>query len=60
MVLVAPYERAQDDFVALAPTTPQIVATGSARYIQFSQPDLIVAAAEMVMDRVVAGQYSPT
>lgn len=45
------YEQAQDDFVALAPGTPQLIATGSDHYIQFSQPDLVVAATELVLGR---------
>lgn len=45
------YEQAQDDFVALAPGIPQLIATGSDHYIQFSQPDLVVAATELVLAR---------
>jgi pimeloyl-ACP methyl ester carboxylesterase len=45
------YEQAQDDFVALAPGIPQLIATGSDHYIQFSQPDLVVAATELVLVR---------
>jgi pimeloyl-ACP methyl ester carboxylesterase len=45
------YQRAEDHFVALAPTTPQIFATGSDHYIQFSQPDLLVRATELVLGR---------
>ncbi|MDT0353112.1 hypothetical protein [Pseudonocardia charpentierae] len=46
------YQRAQGSFVTLAPTTPHLIATGSGHYIQFSQPDLITHAAELVLDRV--------
>jgi hypothetical protein len=45
------YEQAQDSLVALAPGTPQIIATGSDHYIQFSQPDLVVAATDLVIGR---------
>jgi hypothetical protein len=37
--------------VALAPATPQIRATGSDHYVQFSQPDLVVSATELVLRR---------
>ena len=45
------YERAQDELVALSPDTPQTFATGSDHYIQFSQPDLVVAATELIERR---------
>lgn len=45
------YQKAQDTFVALAPRTPQIFATGSDHYIQFSQPDLVVQTADLVVER---------
>jgi hypothetical protein len=45
------YEQAQDELVALSPDTPQTFATGSDHYIQFSQPDLVVRAAELVERR---------
>jgi pimeloyl-ACP methyl ester carboxylesterase len=45
------YEQAQQSVVALAPATPQILATGSDHYIQFSQPDLVVSATELVLAR---------
>lgn len=48
------YEQAQDAIVALAPTTPQLIATGSDHYIQFSQPDLVVRATELVEGRAAA------
>jgi pimeloyl-ACP methyl ester carboxylesterase len=46
------YQRAEASFVSLAPATPQIIASGSDHYIQFSQPDLITKATELVLDRV--------
>jgi len=45
------YEQAEHDVVALAPDTPQMIATGSDHYIQFSQPDLVVLATELVERR---------
>jgi hypothetical protein len=45
------YEQAQQSVIALAPATPQIRATGSDHYIQFSQPDLVVTATELVQAR---------
>ena len=45
------YEQAQQSVVALAPATPQIMATGSDHYIQLSQPDLVVSATELVLRR---------
>jgi len=48
----AAYEQAQSDYVALEPATPQLIATGSDHYIQFSQPDLVVAGTELVLNRV--------
>ena len=50
-VLNQGYQRAQDAFVALAPRTPQILATGSDHYIQFSQPDLVTQTTELVVGR---------
>lgn len=48
------YEQAQGAIVGLVPDTPQIIATGSHHYIQFSQPDLVVDAVELVIGRVAA------
>ncbi len=45
------YQRAQDYFVNLVPTTPHIFASGSEHYIQLSQPDLVVSAALLVVRR---------
>lgn len=45
------YALAQKDVVAPAPATPQTFATGSDHYIQFSQPDLVVSATELVLGR---------
>ena len=49
------YESAQDYFVALTPTAPHVMATGSEHYIQLSQPDLVIKVTELVISRVVAG-----
>jgi hypothetical protein len=49
------YESAQNYFVALSPSTPQVLATGSEHYIQLSQPDLIIKATELVVARAQAG-----
>jgi hypothetical protein len=46
------YQRAQASIVALAPTTPQVIATGSDHYIQFSQPDLVVDSTDLVVGRI--------
>ncbi len=46
------YQRAEDHFVALAPATPQVLATGSDHYIQFSQPDLVVHSTALVLGRI--------
>jgi pimeloyl-ACP methyl ester carboxylesterase len=51
------FEQAQDYFVALAPATPHIIATGSDHYIQFSRPDLVVHATELVLGRVRAANH---
>jgi pimeloyl-ACP methyl ester carboxylesterase len=48
------YTRAQTDLVALAPTTPQIFATGSEHYIQLSQPDLVINAVRLVVTRATS------
>lgn len=48
------YEQAQQAIVALSPATPQIIATGSDHYIQFSQPDLVVSATELILRAVGA------
>jgi pimeloyl-ACP methyl ester carboxylesterase len=49
------YESAQNYFVALSPSTPQVFATGSEHYIQLSQPDLVIKATELVVARAQAG-----
>ena len=41
----------QRSIVALTPRTPQIVATGSDHYIQVHDPDLVSAAAELLLTR---------
>ncbi len=48
------YNDAQGDLVGLAPTTPQVFATGSEHYIQLSQPDLVISAARLVIDRATS------
>jgi pimeloyl-ACP methyl ester carboxylesterase len=45
------YEQAEGALVALAPATPHMLATGSDHTIQLSQPDLVVSATELVLDR---------
>ena len=46
------YELAERAIVDLAPNTPQTLATGSDHYIQFSQPDLVVQATRLILDRI--------
>jgi pimeloyl-ACP methyl ester carboxylesterase len=48
------YNDAQAYLVGLAPTTPQVFATGSEHYIQLSQPDLVINAARLVIDRATS------
>ena len=50
-VLNLGFQKAEDAFVALAPRTPQILATGSDHYIQFSQPDLVTQTTDLVVGR---------
>lgn len=38
--------------MALLPNTPQVIAHGSIHYIQVTEPDLVVAAASLVMARI--------
>jgi hypothetical protein len=45
------FTSAQRYFVELFPTTPQTFATGSAHYIQLSQPDLVINATRLVISR---------
>jgi pimeloyl-ACP methyl ester carboxylesterase len=45
------YEQAETALVQLRPDTPQIFATGSDHYIQWHDPDLVVAATELVAHR---------
>jgi pimeloyl-ACP methyl ester carboxylesterase len=45
---------AQRYFVELAPTTPQVFATGSSHDIQLSQPDLVINAIRLVISRAAA------
>jgi pimeloyl-ACP methyl ester carboxylesterase len=48
------YNDAQGYLVDLAPTTPHVFATGSEHYIQLSQPDLVINAARLVIDRAAS------
>jgi pimeloyl-ACP methyl ester carboxylesterase len=48
--------QAASDLVALRPQTPHVFATGSDHYIQVHQPDLVVAGAELVMQRSAASR----
>jgi pimeloyl-ACP methyl ester carboxylesterase len=48
------YNSAQNDLVKLVPSTPHIFATGSEHYIQLSQPDLVINATRLVIQRVTA------
>ena len=48
------YESAQSSLVALEPGTPQTFATGDAHYIQWQSPDLVIAATDIVSNRVAA------
>ncbi len=49
--LDARYRVAQDDLVKLSPMTPQVFATGSGHYIQFTQPDLVVETTLLIAHR---------
>jgi pimeloyl-ACP methyl ester carboxylesterase len=48
------YNDAQGYLVDLAPTTPQVFATGSEHYIQLSQPDLVINTARLIIDRATS------
>jgi hypothetical protein len=48
------YDGAQGYLVDLAPTTPQVFATGNEHYSQLSQPDLVINAARLVIDRATS------
>lgn len=50
------FESAEAGLVALAPNTPQTIATGSAHYIQWQAPDLVVGATELLSARLAAGR----
>jgi pimeloyl-ACP methyl ester carboxylesterase len=49
--LEAVWPRAQDSLVQLRPNTPHEIATGSIHYIQVTEPDLVIAAARLVINR---------
>jgi pimeloyl-ACP methyl ester carboxylesterase len=42
---------ATSDLIALRPQTPHLIATGSDHFVQLHQPDLVVAAVRLVMQR---------
>lgn len=42
---------ATSDLIALRPQTPHLIATGSDHFIQLHQPDLVVAAVRLVLQR---------
>jgi pimeloyl-ACP methyl ester carboxylesterase len=46
------YESAETALVRAQPGIPQVFATGSDHYIQWHEPDLVVAATELVLGRV--------
>jgi hypothetical protein len=48
------WPQVQASVVQIAPQTPQIMATGSDHYIQVHQPDLVVAATQLVIARTEA------
>jgi hypothetical protein len=45
------WAEAQSQLPTLEPNTPHIVAAGSDHYVQVRQPDLVVAAALLVVHR---------
>jgi hypothetical protein len=45
------YESAQNDLGALEPNTPQTIGTGSAHYVQWQSPDLVISATNVVDGR---------
>jgi pimeloyl-ACP methyl ester carboxylesterase len=45
------WPRGQEEFVALTPRTPHVLATGSDHYVQVHDPDLVAAAARLVLTR---------
>lgn len=45
------WTQAQDQLTALEPDTPHVVATGSDHYVQVRQPDVVIAAARLVIHR---------
>jgi hypothetical protein len=42
---------AQQTLVDLLPNTPHEIATGSIHYLQVTEPDLVIAAARLVIER---------
>jgi pimeloyl-ACP methyl ester carboxylesterase len=49
------WTRAQDQLAALVPHTPHVIATGSDHYVQVRQPDVVIAAARLVIHRTARG-----
>jgi hypothetical protein len=45
-----------EDLVKLEPDTPHIFATGSDHYIQVHQPDLVIQAIRLVIERAGQGK----
>jgi pimeloyl-ACP methyl ester carboxylesterase len=45
------WQEATSDLIALRPQTPHFVATGSDHYVQIHQPDVVVAAVRLAMQR---------
>ena len=57
--LEAVWPQAQDSLVQLRPNTPHEIATGSIHYIQVTEPDLVIAAARLVINRNTAADHPP-
>ena len=48
------WNKTQNQLVTLEPNTPHLIATGSDHYVQVRQPDLVIAAARLVIGRAEA------
>jgi len=48
------WTQAQNQLTTLEPHTPHIIATGSDHYVQVRQPDVVIAAARLVIHRAAA------
>jgi hypothetical protein len=53
------WNKTQAQLVKLEPHTPRMVATGSDHYVQVRQPDLVIAATRLVIERAKASLGSP-